>query len=269
MKQQLLSVLLILIFCIFNIKAYRGVCSVYKNNFIDLSNVLGSSNFTQITTSFCESNTNGFSAFSLSKSSNPKDIICDYFYHKTKRYFGSETKNCSGELDETVFNYIRGSWDFTTVSIKIPKLIVNSTNFIIFRCSDDVNNFTNIFATLDMKKSFHQCNSFYCSKTFGSVNLYYYIFEQSILGVFVLLSIIALWRNWQPFKSRGAIMTMGLFTEFLSGFIDIIPYVASVEFAYRFENNMSMILYIPLKMTGYLLIQIVKKKFKFLMEFFF
>eukprot|EP01080_Neovahlkampfia_damariscottae_P007314 gene7314-11633_t len=234
---------------------YTGRCSVYRNNFMDLTDV-ENCDLVQVTTSFCESNTQGFSAFSFSKSANPKDITCDYFYHKSKRYFGSMTKNCSDEYDETAFNYIRGSWDITVVSIKIPQQIINSSNFIIFRCDEDINNFTKIFTTLNIEKSFAPCNPFYCSKTFGSINLYYYIFEQTLFGFFVLFSIIALWRSWQPFTSRGVIMTMGICTEFLAGFVDILPYVSTVETAYKYENNIFLTVTVPLKMAAFLLIQI-------------
>eukprot|EP01080_Neovahlkampfia_damariscottae_P000806 gene806-9056_t len=220
-------------------------CSVHLNNFFEMAEI-PNSNYSQVTTSVCDSNLNGYSSFSFSNTESIHDITCDYFYHKSERYLGRETKNCSSK-DESSENYVRGSWDLTTVHIKIPNKIIEKSKYVIFRCGKNLNNFTTIFAISNITKSSPPCNPFICSRSIGTIYLSWFIFEQIIMIIFLISSIAA--RNWQPFKSRGIILSIGILADWLTGLIDIIPHVSTVEFAYAFESNLLLTLVVPFKVA--------------------
>eukprot|EP01080_Neovahlkampfia_damariscottae_P007988 gene7988-12453_t len=209
------------------------------------------SNYSQIFTSICDANTNGFSAFSLSNSKLLNETTCDYFYHKTKRYFGKHTKNCSVE-SEDVTNFIRGNWDLTTVTVKIPSQSLNSSKYLLVRCDSTLNNFTHIKAIINLKEDFLPCNNLVCIPNLGNISGYYFTFELFMIISMIILSIIV--RNWQPFKSRGIVLTFALLVDLVSIIFDSIPYIFSLEFSYLYETNILMTFIVPFKLSILLLI---------------
>ena len=236
-------------------------CAVYNNNFFELATSTNP-NKTSITTSLCGDgySNHGYTSFSFSKSTSTKEIFCEYIFHSSKRITPNITKNCPGDEIE-VYSFSRGSWDLTGIRINIPKKIVNSSDFVIIKCHNQILNFTHDY--LNPTELYHLkienlkiCNPFSCSKNLGSVYLFYYFIDQFGMLFLIFLSLISI--NWQPNKSRGILLIGSLIIELIRGLFDIIPYVATVEFAYRFENSLMMAISTPFQITIYILILIVK-----------
>ena len=52
---------------------------------------------------------------------------------------------------------------------------------------------------------------------------------------------------------------IGFLGDLMTGFLDFLPYVFSVEFAYRFESNLILIFVAPFKLAIVWLIMLVRK----------
>eukprot|EP01080_Neovahlkampfia_damariscottae_P007311 gene7311-11630_t len=218
-------------------------------------------NLTSITTSLCgDGYTNhGYTSFSFSKTPYINQTYCEYIFHSKKRIpTPNEQNHCYGE-QELVYGFSRGNWDLTSIKIKIPSGIINTSDYVIVKCHDKMTNFSNDYLRPTELYHFQMenlkyCNPFTCSKHLGSVYLFYYFIDQLGLLILIILSLLSI--KWQPSKSRGILLIGSLMIEFIRGLFDIIPYVATVQFAYRFENSLTMIISTPLQITVYILILI-------------
>jgi hypothetical protein len=227
-------------------------CLVHENNFFEYAPVKNQPELTEVTTAICGNGySQGFSSFAFSNTKSFKGVFCEFIFHDSKRFKTNETKNC-GCNNVKVYQYKRGNWDLTNIKLVIKSSYINNTNFVIFRCNDHTKNFTQSYNnpqtfSIIPVKDFEKCMPFTCPKSLRSVSIAYFVFDQAGLAVLIMLSFFA--SNWQPQKSRGIILIFGLFMEFLIAFVDVIPYLFSVEFAYKYENRVEMLFSFPLQIT--------------------
>ena len=103
-----------------------------------------------------------------------------------------------------------------------------------------------------------KCRNYTCEMATRFKALPLISFQLVFAGILIILTFIG--RNWQPLKSRGSSMVLGLIYVSSYGIVDLLPILIpgyTIEFSYDFDIYFYILLKLPIAITIRMLILFV------------